>query len=131
MRTLLMVCTLFSSCVSLLKHRFLEFRHVLELFERAPSLMSKIELDEHIRDGERSLLEFKQQFDATFNKELNESNQEKQKIFDSLRPTIGLPGKRTDLEDLNSREKVRQEQLEKILTRMQADAIVKEMICSG
>ena len=110
--------------VSLFEYLSLEFRSVLELFERATSLMAKIELDEHIHDGEKSLLEFKRQFDATFKKELNGSNDEKQKIFDSLRPTIGLPGKRTDLESLNSREKVRQEHLEKIISRLQADTIV-------
>ncbi|CAF0851526.1 unnamed protein product [Adineta ricciae] len=100
-----------------------EFRNILELFERTSSLMAKIELDEQIREGEKSLLEFKQQFDTTFNQKLNESNAEKQKLFESLRPALGLPGKKSDLEVLNNREKVREEQLEQVITQLQKDTL--------
>ncbi|UJR28315.1 hypothetical protein I4U23_009559 [Adineta vaga] len=71
-----------------------EFRNILELFERTSSLMAKIELDEQIHEGEKSLFEFKQQFDMKFNEKLN-----------------------------HNREKIREEDLEKFINQLLTETI--------
>ena len=103
----------------------IEFRTTLELFERTSSLMAKIELDEQIIQGEKILQEFKQQFDSIFNKKLHEFNDEKQQIFELLRPTFGHPAKKSDLQILDNREKIREDEAEKVINELRFNTIVK------
>jgi hypothetical protein len=90
--------------------------------------MAKIELDEQIIQGEKLLLEYKQQFDTIFHKKLNESNNEKQQIFELLRPTFGHPAKKPDLQLLDNREKIRQDEVEKTINQLRSNTIVKNYL---
>ncbi|CAF1416429.1 unnamed protein product [Adineta steineri] len=110
-------------CLSHHGYSINEFRNILEVFERASSSMAKMELDEQIIQGEKILFELKQQFDTTFNQNLNESTDEKQKYFELLRPAIGLPAKRSDLETLDNQEKIREDTLEKFINQLRTNTI--------
>jgi len=86
--------------------------------------MAKIQLDELIIQAENILLEFRQQFNMMLNKKLNESNYEKEKNFQLLRPTFGHPGKKNHLEIIDNREKKRQDDIEKNIDRLRSNIIV-------
>jgi hypothetical protein len=104
---------------------FIEFRDMLELFERTSSLMSKAELNEQIRHSEKILNEIKQEFDRRFNEKLNETNEEKSKHFDQLRPTLGHPARKNDLQEIDNREKKRQNELQQLVVQLRLKTIVK------
>ncbi len=97
---------------------------MLELVERTSSLMAKLELDEQIQQAEKILNEIKQQFDEIIEKKLNEDNEEKMKNFDQLRPTLGHPARKNDLEEIDNREKIRQTELQQIITQLRSNTIV-------
>jgi len=97
---------------------------MLELVERTSSLMAKLELDEQIQQAEKVLNEIKQQFDEIIEKKLNEDNEEKMKNFDQLRPTLGHPARKNDLEEIDNREKIRQTELQQIITQLRSNTIV-------
>jgi len=59
------------------------------------------------------------------NKKLNESNNEKNKNFESLRPTFGDPAKKNHLQIIDNREKLRQDDLQKFIDRLRSNTIVK------
>ncbi|CAF4692579.1 unnamed protein product [Rotaria sp. Silwood1] len=105
------------------EHSINEFREMLESIERTSSLMAKLELDEQIQQAEKVLNDIKQQFDETLNTKLNESNEEKLKNFEQLRPTLGHPSRKHDLEDINNREKKRQEELQKTIIQFRSNTI--------
>ncbi|CAF2574698.1 unnamed protein product [Rotaria sp. Silwood2] len=105
------------------EHSINEFREMLELVERTSSLMAKLELDEQIQQAEKVLNDIKQQFDATLDKKLDESNEEKSNNFEQLRPTLGHPSRKNDLEDINNREKLRQDELQKNITQFRSNTI--------
>jgi DNA-binding IscR family transcriptional regulator len=102
----------------------LEFRDMLELVERTSSLMAKLELNEQIQQAEKVLNEIKQQFDEIMEKKLNEDNEEKTKNFDQLRPTLGHPARKNDLEEIDNREKIRQTELQQVITQLRSNTIV-------
>jgi len=104
----------------------LEFRDMLELVERTSSLMAKLELDEQIQQAEKVLNEIKQQFDEIIEKKLNEDNEEKMKNFDQLRPTLGHPARKNDLEEIDNREKIRQTELQQVITQLRSNTIVNK-----
>jgi hypothetical protein len=99
---------------------------MLELVERTSSLMAKLELNEQIQQAEKVLNEIKQQFDATIDKKLNEDNEEKTKNFAQLRPTLGHPARKNDLQEIDNQEKLRQKELQQIMTQLRSNTIVKK-----
>jgi hypothetical protein len=105
---------------------FVEFRSILELFERTSSLMAKIELDEQMREGEKVLFELKQQFNMILKENLSESNNTKEKNYDLLRPTFGHPTKKNYLQIIDNQEKQRQEDIHKILEQLRSDTMVNK-----
>ena len=105
---------------------FIEFREMLELVERTSSLMAKLELDEQLQQAEKTLNDIKQQFDLTVEKKLNEDNEEKTKNFDQLRPTLGHPARKNELQDIDNREKIRQTELQQIITQLRTNTIVNK-----
>jgi hypothetical protein len=107
---------------------FLEFRDMLESVERTSSLMAKIELDDQLQQAKKTLNEIKQQFDTTIEKRLSEDSEEKTKNFEQLRPTLGHPARKNDLEDINNREKLRQNELQKIITQLRTNTIVNKYL---
>ncbi|CAM4857478.1 unnamed protein product [Rotaria socialis] len=100
-----------------------EFHFMLELFERTSSLMPKIEFNEQIFQSERVLIEFKQQFDMIIDKELNQSNCEKQTNLQQLRPTYGAPAKKSYLQAIDNQEKLRQENIQKLISQLRSTTI--------
>jgi type IV secretory pathway VirB4 component len=99
---------------------------MLELVERTSSLMAKLELNEQIEQAEKILNDFKQQFDETINKILNEDNEEKLKHFEQLRPTFGHPARKNDLQEIDNQEKLRQNQLQQTITQLRSNTIVNK-----
>jgi hypothetical protein len=100
---------------------------MLESVERTSSSMAKLELNEQIQQAEKVLNEFKQQFDETINKKLNEDNEEKTKHFDQLRPTFGHPARKNDLQEIDRQEKLRQNELQQTMTQLRSNTIVKNI----
>jgi hypothetical protein len=90
--------------------------------------MAKIELDELMIQAEKILLEFRQQFNMILNKKLNESNNEKEKNFELLRPTLGHPTKKNYLQTIDNREKERQDDIQKIIDQLRSNTIVDSYI---
>jgi hypothetical protein len=103
---------------------FLEFRELLELFERTSSLVAKIELDEQIHETENILIKLKQQFMMIFNEKINAFNEEKIKNFELLRPTFGQPARKNDLQVIDKREQIRQDSVQKMINELQSNTIV-------
>ena len=116
---------------SSLNFLLIEFRTMLELVEHTSSLMAKLELDEQLQQAEKVLNEIKQQFDATLNKTLNQADEEKEKNFEQLRPTFGHPARKNDLQNLDSREKKRQDEFQQTITQYRLNIIVKDHIDRG
>ncbi len=100
---------------------------MLELVERTSSLMTKLELDEQIQQAEKVLNDIKQQFDTTVEKKLNEDDEEKSKNFEQLRPTLGHPARKTDLQEIDKREKLRQNELQQAMTQLRTNTIVMKL----
>ncbi|CAF4534188.1 unnamed protein product [Rotaria sp. Silwood1] len=100
-----------------------EFRNALELFERTSTLMAKIEFNEQLFQAEKILFDSKQQFDIALNKQLNESNNEKQINFQQLRPTFGYPAKKNYLQTIDNQEKLRQDNTQKICNELRSNTI--------
>lgn len=103
---------------------FLEFRGLLESVERTSASMAKLELDEQITLAEKTLNDLKQQFEETLDEKLNETTIEKDNNFDQLRPTLGHPTRKTELEQIDQQEKNRQDELLKMVTQFRSNTIV-------
>lgn len=86
--------------------------------------MAKIEFDEQMVEGEKTLFELKQQFYQTLQKKLAESNEEKEINFESLRPNFGHPSKKDHLQTIDDREKHRQEDLQTTVTELRSNTMV-------
>ncbi|CAF3644133.1 unnamed protein product [Rotaria sordida] len=110
-------------CRAYHEHSINEFREMLESVERTSSLMAKIELDEQIEQAEKVLQDIKQQFDRILDKKLNETNEEKSKNFEQLRPTLGHPSRKNELEDINNQEKLRQDEFQKMIIQFRSNTI--------
>ena len=104
----------------------LEFRTILESFERISSQLAKIEFNEQLAEGERVLFQLKQQFSQALQKKLIESNEEKETNFEALRPNFGHPSKKNYLQTIDDREKQRQEGLQKNITELRSNTTVRE-----
>ena len=112
-------------CHHLIFCRFiLEFRDVLELFERLSSSIGKIELNELTVQAEKNLDELKYQFDVTLYNLLKKANSEKTKNFGSLRPTLGQPSRKDDLERIDQEERVRQNNINSTVQQLRSTTIV-------
>lgn len=107
---------------------FLEFRNMLELFERVSSLMVKIEFNEQTIEAEKLLLNFQQEFHQNIAKKLNESNTRKEINFQQLRPTFGDPAKKDHLLKIDNQEKLRQSDIEKIINELKSNTIVNLLL---
>ena len=101
---------------------------MLELVERTSSLMAKLELDEQIEQAEKLLNEFKQQFDEVVQRKLEEDNEERTNHFDQLRPTLGHPARKNDLQEIDNQEKKRQTELQQTVTQLRSNTIVKKYL---
>jgi hypothetical protein len=90
--------------------------------------MAKIELDEQMKEGEKTLFELKQQFNIILSEKLKQSNNEKQKNYDLLRPTFGHPTKRNHLQTIDDQEKRRQDDTQKNLEQLRSNTMVNKLI---
>lgn len=107
----------------------IEFRDLLESFESTSSLISKIELDELMIEGEELVFKYQQDFNLILDKELNKTNYEKEKNFQLLRPTFGHPGKKNHLQTIDNQEKTRQDNIQKTIDQFRINTVViKEKI---
>lgn len=86
--------------------------------------MAKIEFDEQMAEGEKTLVELKQQFHQALEKKLDESNEEKDMNFEALRPNFGHPSKKDRLQTIDDREKQRQEDLQNIIAEFRSNTLV-------
>lgn len=102
----------------------LEFREMLELVERTSSAMAKLELDDQVEQAEKVLNDLKGQFEEIINRKLTEDNEETTRHFDQLRPTLGHPARKTDLEEIDKQEKQRQNELQQTITQLRSTTIV-------
>lgn len=100
---------------------------MLESVERTSSLMAKLELDEQVQQAEKVLNDIKQQFDKTLEKIFNEADEEKKKNFEQLRPTLGQPARKHELEEIDNREKARQNEIQKMMTQFRSNTIVSSI----
>ncbi|CAF0926257.1 unnamed protein product [Adineta steineri] len=110
-------------CRSYYEHSINEFRDMLELFERTSSLLAKAELNERTQQAEKVLNELKQQFDTILNGKFDDSTTEKSKNYDQLRPTLGHPARKNDLLEIDNREKIRQNELQQLVTELRLTTI--------
>ena len=110
--------------LSHLRDHLLEFRDELESFERTASLMVKLELDGQIHQAEQVLIALKQQFDTALEKRLAESQQEEVNHFEQLRPTLGHPARKNDLQDIDNLEKTRLSSLEQLVQQLRSNSTV-------
>src|SRR5438874_1775247 len=101
---------------------------MLELIERTSSLMAKLELNDQIQQAEKVLNDIKQQFDTIIDKKLNEDNEEKSKNFEQLRPTFGHPSRKNDLQEIDNKEKIRQNEFQQMITQLRSNTIVTKKI---
>ena len=102
----------------------LDFRHALDSFEQVSTSMARVELDAHVLRAERNLMELKRQFDLKLNKKLNESNAEKTRNLELVRPTLAQPSRRNDLDNVDNQEKIRQHDLERFLSQLHSNTMV-------
>ena len=103
---------------------FLEFREKLELVERTSPLMAKLEFDEQVEQAEKVLIELKQQFDKTLDEKLKDANQTKADNFEQLRPVLGHPSRKTELQELDQREKQRQDAIKETINQLRSNTMV-------
>ena len=61
-------------------------------------------------------------------KTLNESDNEKQKNFQLLRPTFGHPTKTNDLEKIDNQEKQRQDNIQNVIDQLRSNTIVNRYL---
>ena len=86
--------------------------------------MAKFELDAHVLSAEKDLMALKQQFDLKLNKKLNESNAEKARNLELVRPTLAQPSRRNDLDNIDNQERLRQHDLERFLGQLHSNTMV-------
>ena len=110
---------------------FLEFREKLELVERTSPLMAKLEFDEQVEQAEKVLTELKQQFDKTLDEKLKDANQTKADNFEQLRPVLGHPSRKNELQELDQREKQRQETIKETINQLRSNTMVGPVLGNG
>ncbi|CAF4455214.1 unnamed protein product, partial [Adineta steineri] len=57
------------------------------------------------------------------NGKFNDSTTEKSKNYDQLRPTLGHPARKNDLLEIDNREKIRQSELQQLVTELRLTTI--------
>lgn len=97
----------------------------METFERLSSSIGKIEMNELFVQAEKTLDELKYQFDLTIYNLVKQSNNEKTKNFKTLRPTFGQPSRKTELEQIDQNERIRQNQIISTVQQLRLTTIVK------
>ena len=79
--------------------------------------------------AETNINERKRHFEMELNERLHKSNEEKTSNYELLRPTFGQPARKHDLEQIDTRERRRQDDISKKIQILRTDAIV--MITDG
>lgn len=105
----------------------LEFRGILEQFERLSCSIGKIELEQHMKQAEQSLHEAKQRFDSELIRKINQSNIENKKNYDLLRPTFGQPSRKNELEEIDQRERSRLVDIDQKIQHLRISTIVNNI----
>ncbi|CAF1026509.1 unnamed protein product [Adineta ricciae] len=100
-----------------------EFREMLELFERTSSLLAKLELDEQTKQAENVLIGIKHKFDIICDENCQQSEKDKAKNFEQLRPTLGHPARKNELQEIDSHEKQRQNELQQLISDLRSKTI--------
>jgi hypothetical protein len=93
--------------------------------------MAKIEFDDQIIQAEKSLFDFQEQFHMRLNKQIAESNNEREQNFALLRPNYGHPTKQNHLQTIDNREKIRQDDTKKIIDRLRTTVSVNTCISNS
>jgi hypothetical protein len=104
----------------------LEFREILEQIELTSSQLARLEFTEQIQHAERTLHELKQRFDQTLTDKLTANDREKCAHFELLRPILGHPSRKSELDELDRREKARQNAYENMIDQLRNDALVNK-----
>lgn len=86
--------------------------------------MPKIEFDEQMLEAEKIIIEIKQQFDETLDKEFTQSVNGKQASLQRLRPTHGAPARKDELQAIDEREKARQETIQTTINQLRSTTVV-------
>lgn len=97
---------------------------ILESFERISSLLAKIEFDEQLAEGQKTLFGLQQQFSQILHNKITQSNEEKETNFEALRPNFGHPSKKNHLQTIDDREKQRQEELQNCIAELRSNTTV-------
>ena len=87
--------------------------------------MAQLELDEQFDQAAKFLNDLKEGFDRTLEEKLSKSVEEKEKNFDELRPTLGHPARKTELEQLDQREKQRLDTIQQGVTQLRTNTKVR------
>lgn len=102
-----------------------EFRTQLESIERTASLMAQLELDEQYERAEMFLKDLKEKFDRNLCEKVMKSVEDQEKNFEELRPTLGHPSRKSELEQLDQREKKRLDTVQQSLNQLRVETKVK------
>lgn len=105
----------------------IEFRGELESVERTSCLLAKLELDDQLKEAEKSLHDIKEKYLKSIDEASKQTDQHRTIHLDQLRPTLGHPGRKTDLEILNQQEKERQDQFQENIDLLKNATIVRIM----
>jgi len=98
-----------------------EFRTQLESIERTASLMAQLELDEQFERAEKFLKDLKEKFDRNLCEKVMKSVEDQEKNFEELRPTLGHPSRKSELEQLDQREKKRLDTVQQSLNQLRVE----------
>ena len=100
---------------------------MLELFERTSSLLAKLELDEQTKQAENVLIGIKRKFDITCDENCQQSEKDKAKNFEQLRPTLGHPARKNELQEIDNHEKQRENELQQLISDLRSKTIVSAL----
>ena len=87
--------------------------------------MVKLELEGQIHQAEQLLIARRQQFDTALEQRLAETHQEEVNHFEQLRPTLGHPARKNDLQDIDNLEKSRLTSLEQFVQQLRSNSTVR------
>lgn len=96
------------------------------MLEQTSSLIPTIEFNHEIVQAENHLFEYLREFHLILNEKFRQSRTEKDNNFQLLRPTFANPTKKHHLQKIDQQEKVRQDDIEIIINRLQSNTIVNE-----
>jgi hypothetical protein len=90
--------------------------------------MAKLEFDEQVGQAEKVLIELKQQFDKTLDEKLKDAKQTKADNFEHLRPVLGHPSRKAELQELDQQEKQRQDALKEAISQLRSNTTVISLL---